>query len=203
MRQDCSIAFEETGLICFAPQRARVGDWLCQFTGTNVITLVRKDTNSKDDEAWKKDGPNTIVRGRCIDVLPSHINEPFEIGGDHSWRNEPEGTVVVLPIDMAILQMLTRASSKPDVGYQPIPTIPRKSSYESSSDPMYADIKPDVRDHHRKPNHLLEAMQESDLSSMDTMKRLRELYAYGMSKSCSFDERSDEIHISGASTVEL
>jgi hypothetical protein len=107
-REDCNIAFEENGLICFAPKGTRVGDILCQFQGSNVIALVRN--TSSDGNGCP------VVRGRCVNVLATSINELFEIGGG-SRKALPQESRVELRMDIAVLQMLTRASSRIDVDF--------------------------------------------------------------------------------------
>ena len=48
------IAFEETGLILFAPQSTKVGDLVCQFPDSDVLVLPHLN--------WY-DGSNQVARG--------------------------------------------------------------------------------------------------------------------------------------------
>lgn len=104
---NCLLALEESGLICFAPSDTQVGDLICQFISSDVLAIIREEPKEK--------GRYKIV-GRAINFLASSSTTPFDIlGRSLFWAEEHEERQVVFKLDIPTLQMLTRASATPDV----------------------------------------------------------------------------------------
>lgn len=102
---DCVLAFEENGLICFAPRQTRAGDIFCQFLSSDVLAVVRP--------YWKG---YTLV-GRAVSFLASSPKIPFQALPIRKYLSKDFDVAlceVLFEMDILRLQMMTRASVYPD-----------------------------------------------------------------------------------------
>ena len=103
---NCSLALEESGLICFVPGDTQAGDLICQFIASDVLAIIREDPKIK--------GRYKVV-GRAVNFLASFSTTPFDIfGRSLFWVEEHELRRVTFKLDIPTLQMMTRASATPD-----------------------------------------------------------------------------------------
>ena len=115
---DMVLAFEENGLICFAPKETKIGDLICQFLSSDVLAVVRP--------SWRG---YTMV-GRAVSFLASEPNVPFQALPIRRYMSKDFDVKlceVLFDLDILGLQMMTRASVCPS------PEVIHENEYESTS----------------------------------------------------------------------
>ncbi|PMD45975.1 HET-domain-containing protein [Hyaloscypha variabilis F] len=90
------IAFQNDGTVCFVPSAARVGDFLVEFSNSDVVALVERNGVA----AYKG-----AVVGRCVDFLPSDRKANIDTLDSFSLQTE-----ITLGLNFRTLQLLTAAS---------------------------------------------------------------------------------------------
>jgi hypothetical protein len=99
---DCVLAFEENGLVCFAPRETKVGDLICQFLSSDVLAIVRP--------TWR----GYALVGRGVSFLASDPKIPFQALPIRSYLSKDFDVKlceVLFEMDIFGLQMMSRASA--------------------------------------------------------------------------------------------
>ena len=97
--EDCRVAIEENGFICFAPRDTQIGDLVCMFLQSDVVAIVRKSEDAGQ------------IVGRAISFLTHPANTPLRNYENWPSLDQVQNLPVHFELDISTLQMLTRASS--------------------------------------------------------------------------------------------
>jgi hypothetical protein len=105
--EDCKIAIEENGFICFVPTNTQADDLICFFPESDAVAVARGSGNIGQ------------LIGRAVALFKHHQNTPLravtETWPDFNIAQNHAGFVRALfLLDVASLQMLTHGSSMPD-----------------------------------------------------------------------------------------
>jgi hypothetical protein len=100
------LAFADNGLICFAPNEAKVGDLIYRFYNSDVLAVIRPLLVHGNHT------PAGRIIGRAVDSLSSSEQRPeFRIQAPENWQQSRSQLPLRFHIDFHTLYMMTRVST--------------------------------------------------------------------------------------------
>jgi len=100
----CRIAIEEHGLLYIVPLATQIYDLVCTFPQSDTVAIVRKS------------GTEGQIVGRAVSYLVHPPTSPLRAFERYGWPSlhQVPPNPVEFELDIDMLQILTRASSRPD-----------------------------------------------------------------------------------------
>jgi len=105
---DCNLAVEENGLVCYVPSEAKVGDLICKFPKSDILVIIRRLGSSSEEG-----DQSCQVIGRAINYLKYFNHEAYKIHDEalpDDWFDTKHRNVTIR-LSLEALEIITRPSA--------------------------------------------------------------------------------------------
>jgi hypothetical protein len=109
-KSNCVLAFEENGLIFFAPEHTRVGDLVCQFSGSDILCIFQCYPRADSHKFANED----ITVYRAVNFLAAPSNMAVDICGQSMSFENAEWNTVIFSAGLGDIERLCRVSKSPN-----------------------------------------------------------------------------------------